>query len=454
MALTDATIYNATLNASGGLGSLSKANNKADLSNAWEYLRNNSQYLNTFLQTLANKVGRSVIEKQAVTQPLARFKQASMPYGDTIETISVGLAKEHAYQMGSKRSMFDFDLPDVATHYSRENRKSVYDGSISLVEVQKAFTSEGGMIDLLQQMIDVLYQSNRADEFTYMEKQITNAYKSGNVLQVEVGNPSENDFGKKVVQAAKRLIGETSVTSNYNLAHRTLGNGNAKKSLLLSAEADASVAVNINATAYNLSSLQYDAEDSTIPYFSDDNLVGVLLADNALIVADTLPPMIQFSPINSEDLMIGFNLHVRQVMDVNPYALIIAFVKKIDAKKSTIFIPNDTRVSSAKEPAKVYVAPFGNYKLTGAEKLTTTVTSANGVDASSWVDIKNVILKDSDGTFRGINSAVTPTDQFLNGHTVQITYKLVDGDQTYTTAIPLQLQTEPINKEVDTSDFY
>ena len=182
MSQTDINIYNAIKTQGGNeFSSLPQAKSMSDLKQIGkDYFNNNNllqnqNFLNAFLQTAMNKIGLSLMQRMSIKQPLEQFKGESMAYGDTIETIFVGMTSEKAYSFGDKTSPFDVTAPDVYTHYSRINRMVHYDTTISLVEIGKAFLNEGGLSALMSTFIDRLSQSNYRDEYLYIYNKLYDA---------------------------------------------------------------------------------------------------------------------------------------------------------------------------------------------------------------------------------------------------------------------------------------
>lgn len=456
----DLTIHNTTIKMMGAqakYNDLTAATTQKDLANAGEIITNNRNLMNVYLETLANQIGRNVIEKSSVDQPLGKFKQANMPYGASIQTIYVGLVEEQPFKFkGDEDKPFKFEDSNVYSHISPINRKAKYPTTIPLTEMQSAFTEQGGITQLLQTLISRLFDSASRDEYLYMDKAMENAYQTGNIRAIEVGEPNgnEDEFGKKLIKAVKENLPKSNFVVTDNIQHLARGYNGKKKYLHLTTEADAALSVGINATSYNLSELGYDAEKNILPQVQDDNIVGFLVSEDFLIVADSFNPMVITGPVNPDTMTQRMVLQVKQVIDVNPYAYAIALVKDVSKVKAGIYVPQPYRVTSNGSEVRALVG-VSNPILAKVGDVDAKLTAT--VENSDWVNIESTeMIVSDDGYIQGFKVKVTPNeDKFPEGNDTNIKFTLTSGDNTYETPVPLYIQRDVPDKDFgDDESFY
>ena len=104
---------------------------------------------NEFIKSLINNVCYVSASNRRFTNPLSKLKSAAKPFGYMIGEVHTNPAKDKGYDISDVEDLLSVDEPDMETIYHRENRKSKYKVSISIPELQKAFTSYGEMEALI-----------------------------------------------------------------------------------------------------------------------------------------------------------------------------------------------------------------------------------------------------------------------------------------------------------------
>jgi len=134
----------------------------------------NIQVANEFMETLLNKLVKSVVHTKLFSNPLKGLKKGTKPLGDTIEEIYNNFIKGTVFdQTGAE--LLKRSLPDTKTVYHRMNYKMQYPITVSREQLSKAFISYDALNSYITNIINTLYNSAELDEFMNVKELINSA---------------------------------------------------------------------------------------------------------------------------------------------------------------------------------------------------------------------------------------------------------------------------------------
>ena len=222
-----------------------------------EFVMSYQPYQNAFLNALVNRIGRTIVTSKMWNNPWARFKRGYMEFGETVEEIFVNIAKPHSYDPATAESeIFKREIPDVRAAFHTMNYQKFYKATISNDQLRQAFLSWNGITDLIARIVDSLYTGMRKDEWLVMKYMMCRELLNGGFHPVEVESIATDpaDAVTKFRQYTNLL---TFLTSQYNRAGVETYTDVADQAIFVTAEAEATIGVNVLADAFNMSQVDY-----------------------------------------------------------------------------------------------------------------------------------------------------------------------------------------------------
>jgi len=287
---------------------------------------------NEFITSLVDRIGKVVITKVSLNNHLKKFKKGFMPQGRTIEQIFVDITKGKKYNPeGSEESVFKRDIPNVKTLFHERNRQDFYKQTIQDEALQTAFVSWGAFEDFVSGIINAIYNSAEIEEYEYMKLLIDNYYSKGLFTVVAVTDPlsstgATEDFVKKVRATAKKMTLPNGSREYNALAVRTRTDM-ADLHLLIDADLEATLDVDVLAKAFNMDRATFLGNITIIDNFASAGLEAVLIDKDWYMVYDNLIKMETIR--NPEGLYWNYFYHVWQVLSVSRFANAVAFVSGV-----------------------------------------------------------------------------------------------------------------------------
>jgi hypothetical protein len=281
---------------------------------------------NEFLNALVNRIARVLITSKMYSNPLKRFKKGTMEYGETIEEVFVNIANAQQFDPEvAEKEVFKREIPDVNAVFHRRNYENFFKVTISEQQLRAAFLSQQGISDLIARIVDSLYSGSEFDEFLIMKQLIADAAAAGRMYPVKVPVPSAasaKEIVTKIKGISNKLEFMSSIYNPYGVL--TVSKKN-EQILIIDAEFDAMIDVEVLASAFNMSKAEFMGQRVLIDNFA--NLTGVVAAlvdESFFMVFDNL---IEFTEqYNAQGLYWNYFLHVWKTFSTSPFATAILFL--------------------------------------------------------------------------------------------------------------------------------
>ena len=289
----------------------------------------NQTIQNDFITSLVDRIGLVVMRNVSLNNPLKKFKKGLMPQGRTIEEIFVDITKAKKYDAeDSENTVFKREIPNVKTLFHERNRQDFYEQTIQDDSLKTAFISWGHFESFISGILNAIYSSAEVDEYEYMIKLIDNYYSKGLFTIVPVLDPkgssvSASEFIKKVRSVAKRMTLPMGSRDYNSLAVRTRTDMN-DLHLLIDADLEAQVDVDVLAKAFNMDRSTFLGHVTIIDGFASSGLEAVLIDKDFYMVYDNLMKMETIR--NPKGLYWNYFYHVWQTLSVSRFANAVAFV--------------------------------------------------------------------------------------------------------------------------------
>lgn len=219
-----------------------------------DYVLNYAPAANAFVNALVNRIGFVTISSRMYTNPWAGFKKGRLEFGETVEEIFVNLCKPYQFSPSkAEQEVFKRTIPDVRAAFHTMNFQKYYPITVSDDQLRQAFLSWQGIADLISKIVESVYTSANTDEYLVMKYMLARAVLNGNIAPVTVPAPTKEnavDVATKFRQMARLL---TYQSDKYNMAGVTAHSEIGDQYLIVTAEFESVMDMNVLARAYNLS---------------------------------------------------------------------------------------------------------------------------------------------------------------------------------------------------------
>lgn len=231
---------------------------------------------NAFINTLTNKVTKSLIYSKIYTNPLVQLKQGTVPYGDSIEELFVHMAQMKNFEDNwiSSSASEEADLikalkPKVTALYIQKNIDKKFKTTVSDKQLRKAFLNSNGLSNLVMQIVGSITTSINYNEFEMMKSTLFRAVDgityegkdfktqaslsgTGKMKAVEIADYDNNP--SKLVEAIRTHTGDMQFMSKeYNIADELTFCNPQDLVFISTSEVEAKLDVNVLAHAFNVS---------------------------------------------------------------------------------------------------------------------------------------------------------------------------------------------------------
>lgn len=292
---------------------------------------------NEFINALVNKIIFQLIERKMWRSPLAGLRGEQMPLGTDIEDVHTNPAKAQPYD-GTEKGMAEilkmFE-PDTASAYYRLNRQDKYPVTINNEQLRGAFTSWGKLNQLIDQIVDSLYNGCTIDEFNYTKNLVSDAVTAGKVVTMSAVAPVDRATGMQFL----KMLRNTSVlftfpSTKFNSYQLNGGTRNPRTNwcpiedqvLLLTADVATEVGVDVLADIFHLDFANYLTSPIIVDQFGNTDVLAVLADRKAFIIMEQLRQFRTFN--NGSSLSWQYFYHAWDLFAISTFRNMVAFKKQ------------------------------------------------------------------------------------------------------------------------------
>ena len=306
---------------------------KGNLSQTQKRIMDFAPARNEFMDSLVNQIGLILIRSRSWTNKLKEFKRGMLEYGDTIEEIQVGLAQAHTYDSDREyleKTLFGQHRLNSQSSFHKVNRQNFYAVSVNRAMLQRAFTSDTGLIQLINEIIEAPTTSDELDEFLAMSRMFRLYHDNDGFFNVNVPDVSAVTSTESQAKALLRAIRSysetlTFISEHYNAAGMPVFAPKNDLVIFLTPEVKAAIDVNALAAAFNVGYAEAESRMVTIPaeQFDIPGTQAILTTSAFFVVADTLFETRTVE--NAVGLHDNYFLHHHQIISVSRFAPAVRF---------------------------------------------------------------------------------------------------------------------------------
>lgn len=215
---------------------------------------------NAFATDLINRIVLVIVTSKMYENPWARLKKGKLDIGESVEEIFVNMAKAELYNpAGSAETVFKRSIPDIRAAFHVVNYQVFYPVTIENEDLSMAFTTQNGLYNLIEKIYETLYTADAYDEFNVMKYLIAEHILAGHIKVVDIPPVQESETN---IRTAVAKIKATSnkmkfQTSEYNLAGVKTHVKHENQTIIVSADFDAMMDVQVLAAAFNLEKAEF-----------------------------------------------------------------------------------------------------------------------------------------------------------------------------------------------------
>lgn len=383
---------------------------------------------NEFLNALVNRIGRVMLTSKMYSNPIAFFKKGVLEYGESIEEIFVNIAKVQEFNPEiAEQEVFKRVVPDVRAAFHIMNYQKFYKATVTQEQLKQAFLSWDGVTDLIARIVDSMYTGANYDEFLVMKYLLARHILDGRVYPVTVPTVTAEN-AKAIITTVKGVSNKlTFMNSDYNPAAVRTFTEKADQYMIVNSVFDATMDVNVLASAFNMDKAEFLGHRVLIDGFGDLDIarLGEIFAGDPtynepsqaeLTALSAIPAVIvdkdwfmvfdmltQFTEqYNGQGLYWNYFYHVWKTFSVSPFANSVLFVPgtpsvtSVTVSPTTASVPKGGSVSLSCVVETEYFAPQ------------TVVWTSNAADVK--VSAAGVVTVDVDAT--STTATITATSAF------------------------------------------
>lgn len=327
---------------------------------------------NEFLSALVNRIGRVILTSKSYDNPWAMFKKGMLEFGESIEEVFVNIAKPFQFDPHvAESNVFKREIPDVRSAFHIMNYQKFYKATISNDQLRQAFLSIDGITDLIAKIVDAMYTGANYDEFQTMKYMLAKHILNGLMNPVTIPNINAENMNS-IVSIIKGVSNKfTFLNSKNNLAGVMNHTPKQEQYLLVNSKFDATMNVEVLASAFNMDKAEFDGHHVLVDSFGDLDIerLNILFADDPtyteikkeeLNKLDAIPCVMVDSDwfmifdnyqnfteqYNGEGLYWNYWYHVWKTFSVSPFSNNAVFVAGTPEVNNVIVAPSSAEVSA------------------------------------------------------------------------------------------------------------
>lgn len=248
---------------------------------------NNERYKNAFLNTI-NLIGLTVIDRNYWENPWKSFTDRGvLPMGQSVRELFVDIAKVFDYRADKENptAFLNTVVPDVYNYIHDVNYQKYYKTTKSDAEIAMAFTTEGGLLKMLEEITQSLYNGYEYDMYIVNKYMLCRRILDGTITSVEIDNYGSLDKRDRVAFIKNVSNQMTFKSPKYNPAGVRNQSKFEDQILIMNTDFEADYSTSVLATSYFLDQAQFKTNYALIDGFDNHDVARL----TELLGADFIP---------------------------------------------------------------------------------------------------------------------------------------------------------------------
>ena len=254
----------------------------------------NLDVLNDFVGLL-KKVVYTAVYNKTFNNPLAGLEGDRIPLGQFVEDVAINPAKARGFDINDFAGILQKYEAEVATQYLSVNSDLQYCVTLTRDKIRNAFTSWDALESLVSGYINSLYNGAYLTRFTQTKGLIPAAFQAGAVKYEVIADVTDEQTAKNLIRKVRADYNKMQIpSSNFNAWQDVKGkdafglktwSDPEDLILLISADVEALVDVEVLAAAFNLDKDSFIARKITVDSFDIVDEDGKVTYDGSHIKA-------------------------------------------------------------------------------------------------------------------------------------------------------------------------
>ena len=413
---------------------------------------------NAFASDLINRIVLVIVTSKMYENPWARLKKGKLDIGESVEEIFVNMARAELYNpAGSAETVFKRSIPDIRAAFHVVNYQVFYPVTIENEDLSMAFTTQNGLYNLIEKIYETLYTADAYDEFNVMKYLIAEHIVASHIKVVNTPRIEDERSIRDTVTKIKATSNKMKFqTSEYNLAGVKTHVKHENQTIIVSADFDAAMDVQVLAAAFNMEKAEFLSKRLLVDSFGSidiprlaecapelcENIVydsegHVLSAELKNISAEdlerlnTIPAVIiddDFMQIydrlitmedirNPKGLYTNAFLHCWKIFSISPFAPAAAFTHLTIPVFSSVTVTPATAITVKGGNVNLQAVVNGNgffdrtvtWSLSGAKSTKTVITPAGNLQVAADETAKTITVTATSNAEPSISGSSTIT---------------------------------------------
>lgn len=344
---------------------------------------------NVFYNVLLNRIATTIVRQKSFTNPLAQFKRESQRYGTQIQEMQVNLLRAKSYDKDATNIYgLEGREPDIHVKYHTMSRRDKYEITLPMEQVLAgAFDGSTDISAMLNSCLAQPTNSDENDEFLLMFKLFGHYNDFAGFFNVHLDAPvNDAASARQLVKAVRAMNTKLRYYStDYSYEGRNAGLSTLSDStmLLISADADATLTVDMLAYMFNAEDGKLIADRIIrVPKMPVTGADAILVDTDFLLCADNIPPLTLTAPINPQNMTQPIVMHHWETLSYSLFANAVMFSTQPDTDVTRLesTITGVTLVDADGNDASTLLPTLDTrtgYTATPTVKLVATVAGSN-----------------------------------------------------------------------------
>ena len=213
---------------------------------------NNERYKNAFINAI-NVIGLTMIDRNYWDDPWENFtNNGYMSFGDSARELAVDIADvfDYNYYANDVDHFLDNVVPNIYEYIHPLNYQKFYKTTTSDTQMAMAFSEEGGLRSLIDEIISSLYEGYKYDKYIVNKYMLCRRILDGTVTPVQIANYNSLSARERVAKMKNISNLMTFRNPNYNPTGLRIATPFSKQIAIVNTDFEASLSTEVLATSF------------------------------------------------------------------------------------------------------------------------------------------------------------------------------------------------------------
>ena len=235
---------------------------------------NNERYKNAFINAI-NVVGLTMIDRNYWEDPWENFtNNGYMSFGDSARELAVDIADvfDYNYYADDVDHFLDNVVPNIYEYIHPLNYQKFYKTTTSDSQMAMAFYNEGGLMNLVDEVISSLYEGYKYDKYIVNKYMLCRRILDGTVTSVQIANFASLSARQRV--AAMKNVSNlmTFRSPNYNPAGLRIATPFEKQIAIVNTDFEADLTTEVLATSFFMNQAEMRSRMALVDGFGNHDV--------------------------------------------------------------------------------------------------------------------------------------------------------------------------------------